>query len=72
MEDSGKIVASLKEFIKFNSGTAPLGIMWDTLKAFLRGVLIRQISHIKKQSQVEETIAGEKVREAEVRQKCGM
>lgn len=47
-DDSQKILASLEEFIKLNSRTAPLGIMWDTLKVFLQGVLIQQISHKKK------------------------
>lgn len=37
IEDDGVIAVSLEEFINLNSGTAPLGIMWDSLKAFLRG-----------------------------------
>lgn len=43
---SGKI----EEFIENNQGTASEGVVWDSLKAFLRGVLIQQVAWAKKQS----------------------
>lgn len=52
VEDTGTIMDGLAEFIRVNLGTAPLGIVWDSLKAFLRGVPIQKISYAKKQSQV--------------------
>lgn len=54
----------LAEFIRVNLGTAPLGIVWASLKAFLRG--IQKISYAKKQSQVKELKAKERVRSAEM------
>lgn len=59
-------MASLEEFIKLNSRSTPLGVIWDTPKAFLRGVLIQQISYIKKQSQTNEITAGENVKKPEL------
>lgn len=60
------MMEGLTEFINMNLGSAPLGVVWDSLKAFLRGVLIQKISYAKKQSQVEELEAKERVRRAEV------
>lgn len=62
IEDSGKITASLEEFKELNAQSALLGVIWDTLNVFLRGVLIEQISQVKKQTKLKETIAGENAR----------
>lgn len=50
IEDQNGIIAKLNEFISFNADTTTRGIMWDALKAYLRGLLIQQISRIKKSS----------------------
>lgn len=53
MELMGKpdeVLLSLKEFVKFNVSTAPVGVTWDALKAFLQGILIQQVVKIKRKS----------------------
>lgn len=45
-----KVTLRLKDFLELNTGTAPVGVVWDTLKAFLRGLLIKQAAKIKKKS----------------------
>lgn len=67
IEDDGGIVSDLKEFIKLNQGSAPLGITWDALKAYLRGVLIQKISYVKRKAQIKEHRIREKVGEVEDR-----
>lgn len=44
-EPNKVLLEPLGEFLDLNTG-----IVWDTLKAFLRGILIQQISKIKKQT----------------------
>lgn len=44
IESQEVVIAELKEFIKFNSGTTSKGVMWDALKAYLRGSLIQKVS----------------------------
>lgn len=51
--------ARLREFIEHNAGSASEGVVWDSLKAYLRGLLIQQISKVKKQTRVR----GEAIRE---------
>lgn len=67
IKDTGEIAASLREFLDLNSGTASSGTIWDTLKAYLRGVLIQKIIHVKRQSQAEEVRVREEVEWAELR-----
>lgn len=50
IEGQEVIVGELKEFITFNADTTSRGVMWDALKAYLRGSLIQKVSNIKKVS----------------------
>ena len=50
MGDPEATLLKLKEFIEFNEGTVTQGVMWDALKAFLRGLCIQQVAKIKKVS----------------------
>lgn len=36
MGEPVEVISKLKEFVALNTGTAPVGVVWDTLKAFLR------------------------------------
>lgn len=36
-----------KEFVQINAGTAPSGVIWDSLRAHLRGLLIQQVARTK-------------------------
>lgn len=38
-----------------------MGVIWDTLKAFLHGIMIQQVSKIKKRTKDWESVAGETV-----------
>lgn len=49
-----EISTSLKEFMMCNSGTAAGGVVWDALKAFLRGLLIQQIARVKRKTRMQE------------------
>lgn len=44
------IPGELREFLIFNKHYANGAVVWDAIKAFLRGLLIREISGIKKRS----------------------
>lgn len=57
-----KMMEGLTEFIKINLGSASLGVVWDSLKAYLRGALIQKIAYTKKQSQAEELGARVRIR----------
>lgn len=35
-----EIILRLKEFVELNTGTASVGVVWDTLKAYLKGSTI--------------------------------
>lgn len=48
-----------------DEGTAAAGILWDTLKAYLRGVLIQQVAKFKKEAKVWEENIQREVLEAE-------
>lgn len=50
MGDPEEVITKLEEFVVFNEGTVAAGIQWDTLKAFLRGILIQRVAEIKKRS----------------------
>lgn len=50
MKNAEEVSPKLKEFIELNVGTAPISVIWDTLKAFLRGILIQQEVKIKQTS----------------------
>lgn len=63
-----EVVLKLKGFVEFNEGTATTGVLLDTLKAFLRGILIQQVVKVKKKSREwEESIRKEVIRIS----KCG-
>lgn len=36
---------------RINAGTASPDVVWDTLKAFLRGILIQQVERVKIQTE---------------------
>lgn len=38
IKKSDEVLPKLREFVEYNRGTASAGILWDTLKAFLRGI----------------------------------
>lgn len=38
------VILSLLEFMSINAGTAPLGVVWDALKAFFKGKLIQHVA----------------------------
>lgn len=59
------VSSSLEEFMRINAGTASTGVVWDTLKAYLRGILIQQIARVKRQVREQENLTGNKVTEAE-------
>lgn len=40
----------LNEFVEMNTGTAPAGKVWDSLKAYLRGLIIQQVAKTKGKS----------------------
>lgn len=50
MGELEEVIKKLEEFVVFNEGTAAVGVQWDTLKAFLRGILIQRVAEIKKRS----------------------
>lgn len=37
MGKADDVLLILKKFVELNAGTAPVGVTWDALKAFLRG-----------------------------------
>lgn len=60
-----KMMEGLSEYISINLGSASLGVVWDSLKAHIRGALIQRIAHVKKQSQAVEMEAKENARLSE-------
>lgn len=56
---------ALREFLHFNRGSASAAVVWDTLKAFLRGCLIREIAGIKTRSREWESRVRDEVKERE-------
>lgn len=50
MEEPVEVILKLKEFVAFNADTAEEGVVWDAMKAFLRGLLIQQVAKIKRRS----------------------
>lgn len=50
MGNPDEISAKLNEFIDLNEDTTTKGVMWDALKAYLRGIFIQQVAKIKKSS----------------------
>lgn len=65
IEESEGMASELDEFIRFNSGTVTKGVMWDTLKAYLRGLLIQKVYKIKKASRDWEDKTRRELMEAE-------
>lgn len=47
----GDILGALKEFLRFNRHSASAAVVWNSLKALLRGCLIREITGIKRRSE---------------------
>lgn len=56
---------ALWEFLQFNRGSASAVVVWDTLKAFLRGCLIKEIAGIKTRSREWENRVREELKERE-------
>lgn len=44
------VTCALRDFLQFNRGSASTAVIWNSLKAFLRGCLIREITGIKNHS----------------------
>ena len=65
--DSGDLVPSLKEYLQINTGSAPTGVVWDSLKAFLRGLLIQQVARVKREGREREGKLGLEAAQAEAR-----
>lgn len=65
MGSTVEIALRLKEFVALNSGTASVGVVWDTLKAFLRGLLHQQVVKIKNKSRELEARARKEVMKSE-------
>ena len=57
----------MKEYLQINTGSAPTGVVWDSLKAFLRGLLIQQVARIKREGREREGKLGLEVAQAEAR-----
>lgn len=56
---------AITTFIQCNQSTAAPGIVWDALKAHLRGLIIKQISAIKSNNREWETLDSAESRKAE-------
>lgn len=54
IKKSDGILSTLREFVEFNQGSVDPPVLWDTLKAFLRGVLIQQMAKFNKEARSEE------------------
>lgn len=65
MKKSDEVLPKLKEFVEFKEHTASSWVLWDSLKAFLRGILIQQVVKIKKESREWEESIRKEVIEAE-------
>ena len=65
IKKSDEVLPKLKEFVDINEGTSGTGILWDTLKAYLRGVLIQQIAKFNKKARESEEKSRREVLEAE-------
>lgn len=48
MEELQEVLWAIREFVEISQGTLSEGVVWDTLKAFFRGLMMQQISKIKK------------------------
>lgn len=59
------VLPSVREFVEINEGMVSAGILWDTLKAFLRSVLIQQVVKYNKDARVWEEKIRREVLEAE-------
>lgn len=46
----GDISKKINKFVVINSGSASQGMVWDSLKVFLRGILLQNITRVKRQS----------------------
>lgn len=59
------VLGALSEFIQFNRWSASAAVVWDLLKAFLRGCLIREITGIKNRSREWEDRVRDEMRKRE-------
>lgn len=44
------VLTMFEEFIRLNRNSTLITVVWDTLKAFLRGLLFKEVSHVKGKS----------------------
>lgn len=65
IKKTDRVLPQLREFIVCNEGTATAGILWDTLKAYLRGVPIQQVAKFNKEAKIWEERIRREVIEAE-------
>lgn len=63
-EEEG-VISSLVECMSINAGRVPLGVVWDALKASLRGMLIQRVARVKTQTREQEKLIMNKVTEVE-------
>lgn len=59
------VLPKMREFIEINEETVPPAVMWDALKAFLRGVLLQQMATFNKETRSGEEKILREVLEAE-------
>lgn len=50
MGEPQAVLMAYGEFVELNLDYAPDGVVWDTLKGFLQGIMIQQVLKLKKQS----------------------
>lgn len=65
MREPTEVVLKLKEFVTLNKGSTSAGIVRDTLKGFLRGLIIQQVVKIKRRSREWEEVTGREAVESE-------
>lgn len=65
IKETNGVLPKLSDFIEINEGTVPPIVLWDALKAFLRGVLIQQVAKFNKEARNGEEKIQKEVFEAE-------
>lgn len=65
IKKSDGVLPIMREFVEINQGTVTPAVLWDALKAFLRGVLIQQMAKFNKEARSEDEKSLRKVLEAE-------
>ncbi|XP_069604436.1 G-patch domain and KOW motifs-containing protein isoform X1 [Ranitomeya imitator] len=63
--DMERVGAEIEEFFKINDGSAECHVVWDTMKAYLRGILFWDISRHKTRTRVQDQAVLEELKAAE-------